>query len=143
MCSKTQTTIKFTGPSIAGGFHTKNKPNTVKKSTAKQETPLEPCTCGPRWKRRSPEDASIEVIESILLPDDGSDHAVHRPQRLSSGKPRLFYRVLTFKDLAVLHLALTRQFQRTQVDSVAEEYENLLARLEKIMEERPFTIRFD
>ena len=42
----------------------------------------------------------------------------------------------------MLHLALTRQYQRTVVDDVANEYEQLLARLESILEERPEMIRF-
>jgi hypothetical protein len=42
----------------------------------------------------------------------------------------------------VLHLALTRQYQRTKVDSIADSYEKLLAELEDIMENRPEAIRF-
>lgn len=97
---------------------------------------------GARWKRRSHENSNVEILESILLNDDGTEYTAQRPKRLETGKRQFLYRVLSFKDLAVLHLALTRQFQRTGVDSIAEEYENLLARLEDIMEERPHTIRF-
>lgn len=114
----------------------------MKRSAIKKE-PLGLSTFEARWKRRSPDYANIEVLENSLFADENSEHEVHRPKRLGSGQRRLFYRVLRFKDLAVLHLALTRQFQRTQVDSIAEEYENLLTRLENIMEERPHTIRFE
>jgi hypothetical protein len=91
-----------------------------------------------RWKRRSPEYASIQVIEL----DSNITAEVIRPKRAETGKRRQAFGALTFQDLAVLHLALTRQYQRTKVDSIADSYEKLLAELEDIMENRPEAIRF-
>ena len=97
---------------------------------------------GSRWKRRSPEYASVEVID---LDQDITcvqlSKAV-RPKREETGKRRPAYGALTFQDVAVLHLALTRQYQRTKVDSIADTYEKLLSELEDILENRPETIRF-
>ena len=91
-----------------------------------------------RWKRRSPEHASVEVIEI----DSKITAEVIRPKREETGKRRQSYGALTFQDVAVLHLALTRQYQRTKVDSIADVYEKLLAELEDILENRPEAIRF-
>jgi len=90
-----------------------------------------------RWKRRSPENAGVEVIHTTQEPVTQI-----RPKRDVFGQAPPAYKVLTFKDVAMLHLALTRQYQRTVVDDVANEYEQLLARLESILEERPEMIRF-
>jgi len=91
-----------------------------------------------RWKRHSPEHASVEVIEI----DSKITAEVIRPKREETGKRRQSYGALTFQDVAVLHLALTRQYQRTKVDSIADTYEKLLAELEDILENRPEAIRF-
>ena len=67
------------------------------------------------------------------------------PQDLSAllkEKHLFFYRTLSFKDLAVLHVALTSLYQRSTVDTIAAEYDDLLLRLEQIMRERPRNIRF-
>ena len=91
-----------------------------------------------RWKRRSPEHASIQVIEL----NSNITAEVIRPKRVETGKRRQSFGAFTFQDVAVLHLALTRQYQRTKVDSIADSYEKLLAELEDIMENRPEAIRF-
>lgn len=90
------------------------------------------------WKRRSSEHASVEVIEI----DPKITAEAIRPKREETGKRRPAYGALTFQDVAVLHLALTRQYQRTKVDSIADTYEKLLAELEDILENRPEAIRF-
>jgi len=113
----------------------------MKKRSPKAE-PLGISPYPARWKRRSPENASVEVIEVDVETFTSQTHETTRPTRSTTGKRRLLYRVLTFQDLAVLHLALTRQYQRTSVDSIADDYDNLLGKLEDILESRPDTIRF-
>jgi hypothetical protein len=100
-----------------------------------------------RWKRRSPDYASVEVLEikqepAAATPPIEKSFTVIRPKRVATGKRAPVYKVLTFQDLAILHLALTRQYQNTVVDSVANQYDNLLAQLEDILQSRPDTIRF-
>jgi hypothetical protein len=100
-----------------------------------------------RWKRRSPDYASVEVLEinqepTVATPPIEKSFTVIRPKRIATGKRAPVYKVLTFQDLAILHLALTRQYQNTVVDSVANQYDNLLAQLEDILQSRPDTIRF-
>lgn len=108
---------------------------------AKRHPKDEPLGISPfeaRWKRRTPECANVEVIEL----NSNITAKVIRPKRVETGKRRQSFGALTFQDVAVLHLALTRQYQRTKVDSIADTYEKLLAELEDIMENRPETIRF-
>ena len=103
-----------------------------------KESPLGITLAGSRWQRRSPEHASVEVIQA----EDVASFTAVRPKRIQTGKHAPACRGLTFKEVAVLHLALTRQYQRTSVDEIANEYENLLAQLENILEHRPSLIRF-
>lgn len=109
---------------------------TMKKRRPKAE-PLGISPFESRWKRRSPENAAVEVIHTTQ-----ESTTQVRPKRDGTGQAPPAYKVLTFKDMAVLHLALTRQYQRTVVDAVADEYEQLMDRLESILEERPEMIRF-
>jgi hypothetical protein len=115
--------------------------NNYEITMAKRRPKAEPLGISPfeaRWKRRSPEYSSIQVIEL----DSNITAEVIRPKRAETGKRRQSFGALTFQDVAVLHLALTRQYQRTKVDSIADSYEKLLAELEDIMENRPEAIRF-
>jgi len=108
----------------------------MKKSPKREPLGISPFEA--RWKRRSSEHASVEVIEA----EDVASFTAVRPKRIETGKHAPACRGLTFKEVSVLHLALTRQYQRTSVDEIAQEYENLLARLESILEHRPSLIRF-
>jgi hypothetical protein len=95
-----------------------------------------------RWKRRSPENSRVEVIQNVEEIYEPEPFVPTRPKRLAKGKRPPFYRTLSFKDLAVLHVALTSLYQRSAVDAIAAEYDDLLLRVEQIMRERPRNIRF-
>lgn len=112
----------------------------MKKSPKREPLGISPFEA--RWKRRSGEYADIQVIEladAVLEQDPAPAKETRFPLKPAPVESQ----TLQFADVAVLHLALTRQYQRTASDSVADHYENLLNKLETIMETRPRVVRFE
>lgn len=111
----------------------------MKKSPKREPLGISPFES--RWKRRTNQYADIQVIELAEAALEQTP-ITNLETRFPLKPAPIESQALEFSDVAVLHLALTRQYQRTASDSVADHYEALLDKLETILETRPRMIRF-